>query len=164
MDKKKQDLFLDLATRLSREGTCLRRNYGAMVISPRLEVISTGYTGSPRRVEHCVTCQRVDKGIPSGCNYELCRSVHAEANALLQAGRQASGCTLVLAGTEFIQGNLVTINAVPCLMCWRLIINAGIETVISTPHDERVEPNIWNQKQAYSMLESIEKEKFQLFS
>ncbi len=95
--------FLDLAIRCAHQGTCLRRNFGAIIVDEYNTIVSTGYTGAPRKQMDCTelnTCWRKDHNIPSGSNYERCRSVHAEMNALLQAGKNARGCTLYLAGFD----------------------------------------------------------------
>ncbi len=112
-------------------GTCLRRLYGAVIVKND-EVISTGYAGAPRGRKNCSdvgTCIRIDLNIPRGERYELCRSVHAEANAIISASReQMLGSSLYLVGTEVSTGELIK-NSCSCSMCKRLIINAGIETV-----------------------------------
>jgi dCMP deaminase len=91
-------------------------------------IISTGYTGAPVGQLHCVQCWRVEHKIPSGVCYEKCRSVHAEMNALLQAGKAARNAVLYLAGVDSITGALVAHR--PCFLCSKMIINARISTVI----------------------------------
>lgn len=123
--------YLDLAQVVAMRGTCLRRLYGAVIVKND-EVISTGYAGAPRGRKNCSdlgTCIRKDLNIPRGERYELCRSVHAEANAIISASReQMIGSSLYLVGTEVSTGELIK-NSCSCSMCKRLIINAGIETV-----------------------------------
>ncbi len=123
--------YLDLAQVVAMRGTCLRRLYGAVIVKND-EVISTGYAGAPRGRKNCSdigTCIRRDLNIPRGERYELCRSVHAEANAIISASReQMIGSSLYLVGTEVSTGELIK-NSCSCSMCKRLIINAGIETV-----------------------------------
>jgi len=94
-------------------------------------IVSTGYTGAPRKQMDCTElgrCWRKDHNIPSGSHYERCRSVHAEMNALLQAGKLARNCTLYLAGFEVDTGELTRIW--PCFLCSKMIVNSGIKTVI----------------------------------
>ncbi len=129
--RDKINYYLDLAQVVAQRGTCLRRLYGAVIVKND-EVISTGYTGAPRGRRHCSdvrTCIRQELNIPRGERYELCRSVHAEANAIISASReQMLGSSLYLVGTEVSTGDLVK-NSCSCSMCKRLIINAGIEMV-----------------------------------
>ncbi len=129
--RDKVNYYLDLAQVVAMRGTCLRRLYGAVIVKND-EVISTGYAGAPRGRKNCSdvgTCIRIDLNIPRGERYELCRSVHAEANAIISASReQMLGSSLYLVGTEVSTGELIK-NSCSCSMCKRLIINAGIETV-----------------------------------
>jgi dCMP deaminase len=126
----KINYYLDIAETVLERGTCLRRNYGAIIVKDD-EIISTGYAGAPRGRKNCVDvgCMREKLNIPRGERYELCRSVHSEANAIISASRREMlGATLYLVGKEK-SGELVD-NAMPCAMCKRLIINAGIEKII----------------------------------
>lgn len=149
MDRRdKINYYLDIAETVSERGTCLRRNYGAIIVKND-QIISTGYVGAPRGRENCSDvgfCVREKLEIPRGHRYELCRSVHAEANAIISAPRQDMiGATLYLAGKEVKTGELVA-NSEPCSMCKRMIINAGISTVIvrNTPEDFRtINVNNW---------------------
>ena len=143
MDRKgKINYYLDIAQAVLERGTCLRRNYGAIIVNND-EIISTGYTGAPRGRQNCIdlnSCARINLKIPSGERYELCRSVHAEANAIISAARKDMiGSTLYLVGRDMETKELVK-NATSCSMCKRLIINAGIEKVISrnTPEEYTV--------------------------
>jgi|GEM_PF-227543 len=122
--------LLSVALETARRSTCLRRHYGAVVATPAGEILSTGYNGAPRGQPHCseVGCRRQALGIPQGERYELCRAVHAEMNALLQAGRAAEGCTLYLAGYEVATG--LAVDATPCLLCARVAVNRGIAEVV----------------------------------
>lgn len=130
--RDKINYYLDLAESVSQRCTCLRRHYGAVIVKDD-EVISTGYVGAPRGRQNCTDlgyCLRSRMNIPRGERYELCRSVHAEANAIISASRRDMlGATLYLVGKEVATGNYVE-NTVCCSMCKRLVINAGIETVI----------------------------------
>lgn len=130
--RDKINYYLDIADTVMERGTCLRRKYGAIIVKND-QIISTGYVGAPRGRKNCSDlgyCAREKLNVPRGERYELCRSVHAEANAIIHAARaDMIGATLYLAGREVQSGNYVA-NANPCSMCKRLIINSGIETVI----------------------------------
>lgn len=124
--------YLDLAEIVSQRTTCLRRRYGAVIVKND-EVISTGYVGAPRGRKNCTDlgyCIRQQMGIPRGERYELCRSVHAEANAIISASRDKMiDATLYLTGVEVSDGSYVS-NSCCCSMCKRLVINAGIKQVV----------------------------------
>lgn len=130
--RDKTNYYLDLAEVVAQRCTCLRRRYGAVIVKND-EVISTGYVGAPRGRKNCSDlsfCIRERLQIPRGERYELCRSVHAEANAIISAPRDKMiGSTLFLVGTEMKDGSYVQ-NASSCSMCKRMIINAGIEQVV----------------------------------
>jgi dCMP deaminase len=131
MRRDKTNYYLDIAETVLARGTCLRRNYGAILVKND-EIIATGYTGSPRGRDNCIElgwCERMRLNIPSGQRYEKCRSVHAEANAIISAARRDMiGSDLYLVGIEKEDGRYVT-AATSCSMCERLIINAGISRV-----------------------------------
>jgi len=128
----KENYYLDIAETVLERSTCLRRCYGAILVKND-EIVSTGYNGAPRGRKNCVDlgfCTREALGIPSGERYELCRSVHAEANAILSAARSETlGSTLYLAGRDAKTGELLP-DATSCSMCRRFIINAGIQRVV----------------------------------
>ena len=130
--RDKHNYYLDIAESVLERGTCIRRKYGSIIVKND-EIISTGYTGAPRGRKNCTdlgTCRREQLCIPRGERYELCRSVHSEANAIISAPRRDMiGATLYLAGRDCQTGELVP-NATSCAMCKRMIINAGIETVV----------------------------------
>lgn len=138
----KNNYYLDIAETVTERGTCLRRNYGAIIVKND-EIVSTGYTGAPRGRKNCCnigTCVRERLDIPRGQRYELCRSVHAEANAIISASRdEMINASLYLVGKEAVGGGYVK-NASSCAMCKRMIINAGIEKVVirDTKTDYRV--------------------------
>lgn len=136
--RDKVNYYLDLARVVAQRGTCLRRLYGAVIVKND-EVISTGYAGAPRGRRNCSDlgrCIRQELNIPRGERYELCRSVHAEANAIISASReQMIGSSLYLAGIEVSTGELIK-DSCSCSMCKRLIINAGIETVYIRDTDD----------------------------
>lgn len=129
--RDKVNYYLDIAETVLERGTCLRRNFGAIIVKND-EIVSTGYVGAPRGRQNCIDmgeCIRQKLNVPRGTRYELCRSVHAEANAIISAARsEMIGAALYLVGKEKDSGELVE-NAMPCSMCKRMIINAGIETV-----------------------------------
>lgn len=129
--RDKINYYLDLAEMVSQRGTCLRRNYGAVIVKND-EVVSTGYVGAPRGRKNCSDigeCIRQKMQIPRGERYELCRSVHAEANAIICASRERMiGSALYLVGKEVDTGEYIA-NSNSCSMCKRQIINAGIERV-----------------------------------
>ena len=130
--KDKHNYYLDIAATVLERGTCLRRNYGSIIVKND-EIISTGKTGAPRGRKNCLDlgyCRRQQMNVPRGERYELCRSVHSEANAIISASRRDMiGATLYHAGRDCETGELVH-NATSCSMCKRHIINAGISKVI----------------------------------
>lgn len=128
----KINYYLEIADTVLKRGTCLRRNYGAVIVKND-EIISTGYTGAPRGRTNCIDlgfCAREKLNIKSGEKYELCRSVHAEQNAVISAARKDTlGSTMYMVGRDAKIGKLVGyIDS--CSMCKRVVINAGIDKVI----------------------------------
>ena len=123
--ESKDSYYLNIAEAVLSRSTCLRRKYGAVIVRDD-EIISTGYNGSPRGASNCIDlgyCYRQQHEVPHGENYELCRSVHGEANAIISASRRDMiGATLYLAGQE-ADGTPIA-DIAPCLMCYRLILNA----------------------------------------
>ena len=138
----KQNYYLDIADSVLERSPCLRRKYGAIIVRND-EIISTGYNGAPRGRVNCSQlgycrrncsdlgrCTRETLRIPSGERYELCRSVHAEANAIISASRRDMiGASIYLVGRDARTGELLH-DAMSCSMCKRQIINAGIDRVI----------------------------------
>ena len=149
MDRvSKHNYYLDIAQTVSERSTCLRRHFGAIIVKNDV-IVSTGYNGAPRGRQNCSDigfCQREKLGIPRGERYELCRSVHSEANAIIAAPRdQMLGSTLYMVCTEPVTGEIVS-GTNSCMMCKRMVINAGITTVIirDTKDDFRiVDVNDW---------------------
>lgn len=146
--RDKTNYYLDIAQTVAERGTCLRRNYGAIIVKND-EIISTGYVGAPRGRKNCSdlgVCIRQQMNIPRGERYEMCRSVHAEANAIISASRhELIDSTLYLVGLEASTGELVA-NSCCCAMCKRMVINAGIkQVVIRDTRDEYriVDVNDW---------------------
>lgn len=130
--RDKHNYYLDIAETVLERGTCLRRNYGTIIVKND-EIISTGYSGAPRGRKNCLdlgACRRERLQVPRGQRYELCRSVHSEANAIISASRRDMiGATLYLVGRDAATGALIA-NASSCAMCKRLVINAGISRVV----------------------------------
>ena len=128
----KENYYLDIAETVLERATCLRRVYGAIIVKND-EIISTGYNGAPRGRANCVDmgyCSREAMNVPRGERYELCRSVHAEANAIISASRRDMvGGTIYLVGRNAATGELLP-DATSCLMCRRMVINAGLERVV----------------------------------
>ena len=128
----KENYYLDIAETVLERATCLRRVYGAIIVKND-EIISTGYNGAPRGRKNCVDmgfCTREAMQVPRGQRYELCRSVHAEANAIISASRRDMvGSTLYLVGKDAQTGALLC-DATSCAMCRRQVINAGISKVV----------------------------------
>ena len=138
----KENYYLDIAQTVAERSTCLRKKYGAIIVKNDVSV-STGYNGAPRGRKNCNDlqfCMRDKLNIPRGERYEMCRSVHSEANAIIAAPReQMLGSTLYMACVSPEDGSLVP-GTSSCMMCKRQIINAGISRVVirDTPEDYRV--------------------------
>ena len=128
----KENYYLDIAETVLERATCLRRTYGAIIVNND-EIIATGYNGAPRGRANCTDlgyCSREAMRVPRGERYELCRSVHAEANAIISASRRDMvGATLYLVGRDAQTGDLLS-DATSCSMCRRLVINSGISRVV----------------------------------
>ncbi len=134
----KENYYLDIAETVAERGTCLRKKYGAIIVKNDV-IVSTGYVGAPRGRKNCCDmqfCLREQMNIPRGERYELCRSVHAEQNAIINASReQMIGATMYLCGVDVKTGEYVE-NSSCCQMCKRMVINAGIEKVIIRDNKE----------------------------
>ena len=133
----KDAYYLNIATEVAGRGTCLRRNYGAVIVKDD-RIISTGYTGAPRGRKSCdeleMGCLREEQNIPSGERYELCRSVHAEMNAVIFASKpEMEGAALYLVGLYPVSIGSYVVDVEPCPLCKRVLINAGITLVVT--HD-----------------------------
>ena len=112
---------MDITHLVSKRSTCLRRQVGAVLVKDK-KILATGYNGAPSRLDHCleVGCLREEKGIPSGERHELCRGLHAEQNAIVQAAYHGVG----------IQGSTLYCTNHPCTICSKMIINAGITQIV----------------------------------
>ena len=128
----KENYYLDIAQTVSERSTCLRRRFGAIIVKND-SIIATGYNGAPRGRKNCDDlgyCFREKLGIPRGERYEMCRSVHAEANAIIAAPReQMLGATLYMVCTNPEDGAVMG-GTTSCMMCKKLAINAGIEKLV----------------------------------
>lgn len=149
MDRiSKENYYLDIAQTVAERSTCMRKKYGAIIVKNDV-IISTGYNGSPRGRKNCNElqfCMREKLQIPSGERYELCRSVHAEANAIIAAPRdQMLGATLYMSCVDPSNHSLV-MGTNSCMMCKRQVINAGIAYVVVRDDKENfrvIDVNEW---------------------
>ncbi len=138
----KHNYYLDIAQTVAERSTCLRRMFGAIIVKDDV-IVSTGYNGAPRGRKNCSdlgSCIRENLGIPRGERYELCRSVHAEANAIIAAPRDRMlGATMYMVCVSPADFSLMP-GTSSCMMCKRLIINAGIEKIVvrDTKEDYRI--------------------------
>ena len=116
------EYFMEMAKLAAKRSTCLRRNVGAVIVQDK-HVVATGYNGAPKGIPHCSElggCYRTAHNIPSGERHELCRALHAEQNAIIQAATYA----------QSIEGASIYITHQPCVICAKMIINAGIERIV----------------------------------
>lgn len=136
----KDRYYLGIAQQVAERSTCLRRNYGAVIVNND-EIISTGYNGAPRGEMNCIDCgfcERELQNVPKGERYELCVAVHAEQNAIISAARrEMAGGTIYIVGIEAKDGSYA--NPAPCLICRRMIVNAGISRCVGMVNGEPVE-------------------------
>ncbi len=135
----KINYYLDIAQSVSERSTCLRRHYGAVIVNND-EIISTGYNGAPRGRKNCNElgfCYREKMNVPRGERYELCRSVHAEQNAIISAARKdCIGGTMYIVGVN-AKTNEIEPHSTSCMMCKRVVINSGIkEVIVREPNNE----------------------------
>ena len=132
MRVSKENYYLDIAQTVAERSTCLRKQYGAIIVKHDV-IVSTGYNGAPRGRINCSdlgVCMRDKLNIPRGERYELCRSIHSEQNAIIAAAReQMLGATLYMACIDPADGSIVS-GTNSCMMCKRVIINAGIDKVV----------------------------------
>lgn len=138
MERVSKDLYyLGIAEQVAQRSTCLRRRYGAVIVNND-EIVSTGYNGAPRGEVNCIDCgycEREANNIPKGERYERCRSVHGEMNAIISAARREMvGGTIYIVGIEANDGSYA--NPAPCLICRRLIVNAGITRCVGMVNGE----------------------------
>ncbi len=144
------EYFVEIATQVASRSTCLRRSVGAVVVRDK-RILSTGYNGAPRNLAHCseTGCIRQKLGIPSGERQEVCRGLHAEQNAIIQAA---------LHGVS-IAGATIYVTHQPCVICAKMIINAGIGRVVCKSaypdalarqmlHEAGIELELWNRTES----------------
>ncbi len=148
---EKENYYLDIAQTVLERSTCLRRQYGAIIVRND-EIVATGYNGAPRGRKNCSDlgyCVREQMCVPRGERYELCRSVHAEANAIISASRnECIGGTIYLVGRDAKTGEILS-DATSCSMCRRMIINAGLARVVI-----RVTPQEYTVVQVQEWIEN----------
>lgn len=136
----KTDYYLNIAKAVAKRSTCLRRQYGAIIVKND-EIIATGYNGSPRGETNCCDtgeCWRETHQIPHGEQYEKCVAVHAEQNAIISAARRDMlGATLYLAGVD--AASQEDLDAEPCLICRRMIANSGIKSIVTTVSSHQID-------------------------
>lgn len=137
----KDEYYISIARKVAARGTCLRRNYGAVIVAHD-QIVSTGYNGAPRGVPNCVDpprlCVRKQRNSPQGREYDDCKGVHAEMNAIIHAGRESirratdreDPPTLYLVGIPS-ENEFLDKDPEPCLHCWQVIVNAGVERVVA---------------------------------
>lgn len=116
------EYFMQMAELTAQRSTCLRRHVGAVIVKDK-HIVATGYNGAPRGIAHCDEkggCLRQKMGIPSGQRHELCRALHAEQNAIIQAATLG----------QSIEGATIYITHQPCVICAKMIINAGIKRIV----------------------------------
>jgi len=115
------DYFMGITKQVAKRSTCLRRQVGAIIVNENNVILSTGYNGAPCKIEHCEVkgCIRDKKDIKSGTRQEICMAVHAEQNAIIHAAKH---------GTS-INGSTMYVSTFPCIICSKMIINAGIKTI-----------------------------------
>lgn len=132
----KKEYYLNIAKEVLERSTCMRSKFGAVLVKDD-QIIATGYNGAPRKTMDCIergNCLRTELNIPSGHRYELCRSVHAEQNAVVNSARSGVsllGADLYLLGKKVADGKNEYIKALPCFICKKIVINAGIQNVIT---------------------------------
>jgi dCMP deaminase len=157
----KDEYYSKIALQVAQRGTCLRRNHGAVIVKND-QIISTGYSGAPRGTPNCAdigTCYRDLKGFKPGEHYEKCRSVHAEANAIIHAARaDMIGATLYLSGFHYKTGKLNDAKA--CKMCRRMMINAGISRAVYLTTKGLVSENVedWVKRANQNPFEELDEE------
>jgi dCMP deaminase len=133
--------YMNIAREVARRSTCFRARHGAIIVRDD-QIISTGYNGAPRKTKDCLernSCLRNDLGIPSGQRYEMCRSVHAEQNAIINAAR--AGVSLLGGSVYFYseksnsKGEFEVIDAYPCFICKKMLVNSGLKKMTCSAED-----------------------------
>lgn len=131
----KTEYYLGIAKAVAQRATCLRRKYGAIIVKDDT-IVSTGYNGTARGLPNCIDigrCPREEQKIEAGARYDLCRGVHAEMNAVVNAARSGvsvMGGTMYLTGFDAKTGEPLKDVVKPCILCSRVIINVGVKEVV----------------------------------
>ncbi|MEW6001409.1 MAG: deaminase [Nitrospirota bacterium] len=143
------EYFIGIAKAVAARATCLRRKYGAVITKDNI-IVSTGYNGAPAGMKDCLEmnkCTRKELQIPHGERYELCHSVHAEANAIIRASvDELRGSTIYIAGVDYKNNEC---NSEPCMMCKRMILNSRVARVVYSDGNRGfliVDPKKWLKK------------------
>ena len=140
MDRPTWDeYFMEMAMVAAKRSTCLRRKVGAVIVKNK-QILASGYNGTPMGLPHCedVGCLREQLKVPSGKNHELCRGVHAEQNAICQAAFHGVS----------VRGATIYVTNQPCVVCTKMLINAGIERVVyANPYPDELAQEMMNESQ-----------------
>ena len=161
----KDDYYMNIAKEAASRSTCFRAMHGAVIVKDD-QIISTGYVGAPRKTKDCFernSCLRRELGIPSGQRYELCRSVHSEQNAIINAARSGVslfGGRMYLYSVKVDDGKIIPIDAYPCFICKKMIVNAGIKEVYTIQRNGKIKRykaidwiNEWQKKDLIDDME-----------
>lgn len=171
MSKKitKDEYYLKIAQTVGIKSNCLMVGHGAIIVKDD-QIISTGYVGSPRKTLDCAKlsyCIRRKKQVKSGKGYEICRSVHAEMNAIINAARAGVsllGADMFLSASKKNKDSFDLVNAYPCILCKKMIINAGIYRFIGNDEKGNIkEYKIKDWVKDWETLEDLENDKDQYF-
>ena len=162
----KNEYYLNIAKEVAKRSTCMSVKIGSIVVKDD-QIVATGYNGAPRKVRDCYEigiCLRRKFGILSGRNYEICRSVHAEQNSIINAARAGIsllGGTMYLVSFRVVDNEETLVDAYPCFICKKMLINAGLEKLIGMTKDGKYREyyikdwvSEWKEK---DMLEETEK-------
>jgi dCMP deaminase len=158
----KKQYYLQIAEEVSKRATCMSAHFGALIVKDD-QIISTGYNGAPRMTKDCYEigfCLRRKLQIPSGTKYELCRSVHAEQNAIINAARAGvslMNADLYLYGERVMEGQTGLLKAYPCFICKKMVLNAGIKRVFANDEKgELIEYSVEEWTEAWAQNDMIE--------
>lgn len=158
----KNQYYLNIAQQVAQRATCMSAHFGCIIVKDD-QIISTGYNGAPRKTKDCYEigfCLRRKLGVKSGTQYEMCRSVHAEQNAIVNAARAGVsllGSNMYLFGKRIWEGADELLNAYPCFICKKMILNAGVSKIISNDEDGKlVEYDVEEWTEQWSKNDMIE--------
>ena len=144
------DYFMKITEDVATRSTCLRRSVGAIIVKDK-RILATGYNGVPSKISHCTvdTCLRIQGNIPSGQRHELCRGLHAEQNAIIQAAYHGVS----------IKGACIYITHQPCSICAKMLINSGITKFIyKSPYDDELAKSMLDETDIELVIYTDEKE------